>query len=460
MHIEDFHLIRNDKINIVYRSSTSDVMVVNDITFDVLDWWKKGISLEEIVNKYESYKDGISAFIQSLEEPWLDREENVLNSPTVDRRRVHRITLHVSNDCNLRCKYCYAGGGNYNRSRTVMTLQTAKAFVDFCEKTFDHIDIIVFFGGEPMMNVDVMEFICNQFKKDYDEGRSLFIPSFGIITNGTLLTPRIFRFIEKNISILTVSIDGLEKINDVNRVYRDGKGCYAKTAEFIHAIHPLEHVKMQFEATFTQSHVDQGYRMKDISYDLKKEFGIRGFVMSEEGLEPDFLPKYLKTINYSSLIETDFDDLPIEFWLVLRAIVYKESFEFCPIVKDIFAVSSEGLIYPCHMLTGTGGSSLGRIDGINIFNDPSWYTSINSKIHQKENGKCKKCWVRKLCGGCTFKKFYCKEKESFTEEPNEKACELTKQYLEQILLVIAIIRKESTLWPALVRKEEEHRYFC
>lgn len=91
-------------------------------------------------------------------------------------------------------------------------------------------------------------------------------------TNGTLLTPRIFRFIEKNISILTVSIDGLEKINDVNRVYRDGKGCYAKTAEFIHAIHQLEHVKMQFEATFTQSHVDQGYRMKDISYDLEKEF--------------------------------------------------------------------------------------------------------------------------------------------------------------------------------------------
>lgn len=48
----------------------------------------------------------------------------------------------------------------------------------------------------------------------------------------------------------------------------------------------------------------------------------------------------------------------------------------------------------------------------------------------------------------------------FVGEPQEKVCELTKQYLEQILLVIAIIRKESTLWSALVKKEKEHRYFC
>lgn len=460
MNREDFHLAKNEKLNIVYKRSTSDIMVVNDITFHILDLWKNGVVLEEIMNKYEPYKDSIYTFMQSLEASQSVCEETVLKQPMDVTRRIHRITLHVSNDCNLRCKYCYAGGGSYNRPRNIMSLQTAKAFVDFCEKTFDHIDIIVFFGGEPMLNMGVMEFICNQFKRDYNEGRSLFLPSFGIITNGTILTPRIFRFIKENISIITVSIDGLQEMNDVNRVYRNGKGSYAKIAEFIHAIHEIKHVKMQFEATFTQSHADRKYRIKDISYDLENEFGIRGFVMSEDGLEPGFLINYLKTIEYDTLIETDFDDLPVEFWLVLRAIVHKESFQFCPIIKDIFAVNSEGLIFPCHMLTGAEISSLGSIDGVNVFNEPLWYTSFNSKLHGKENEKCKSCWAEKLCGGCTFKKFYSNEKEDFVGEPQEKVCELTKQYLEQILLVIAIIRKESTLWSALVKKEKEHRYFC
>ena len=48
------------------------------------------------------------------------------------RKVIRRITLHISNDCNLRCKYCFGGGGSYNQERNLMTEQTAIEFVDFC----------------------------------------------------------------------------------------------------------------------------------------------------------------------------------------------------------------------------------------------------------------------------------------------------------------------------------------
>lgn len=57
---------------------------------------------------------------------------------------IRRITLHISNDCNLRCKYCFGGGGSYNQERNLMTEQTAIEFVDFCVEQFERVEKIVF----------------------------------------------------------------------------------------------------------------------------------------------------------------------------------------------------------------------------------------------------------------------------------------------------------------------------
>ena len=84
---------------------------------------------------------------------------------------IKRITLHISNDCNLRCKYCFGGGGSYNQERNLMTEQTAIEFVDFCVEQFERVEKIVFFGGEPMLNLKGMEIVCNRFKYYKEEGK-------------------------------------------------------------------------------------------------------------------------------------------------------------------------------------------------------------------------------------------------------------------------------------------------
>lgn len=447
------HLIKGDKINVAYHYPSANIIAVSEVAFRVLESLKAGVPFSEVMDIYGEHKTSIISFIRSLEKI-VDKEDENNNSFEEKKRVLDRITLHVSNDCNLRCKYCFAGGGNYNQARGMMTLQTAHAFVDFCIKHFDKIGEVVFFGGEPMLNVEVMEYICHQLGIYYHTGKSSFVPQFSIITNGTLLTPAILRFIKKNISFITVSIDGPEKINDTNRVYKNGRGSYKKIARFIHTIVKETDVKIQYEATFTNSHIDAHYAHKDIAETLNKEFGIDGLVVNEKEVDAGYTLEYLKTINCEDLTANDFKDLPEDFWHILHAVAHNETRQLCPVVKDIVAIGTDGSIYPCQMLNGSLQNRLGNINGENIFNAPSLYTSVSSKLRGKKNDSCKGCWTQKLCGGCMVKRFYNEKTEEFISTPDPSFCLLTRRYIEQILLLIAAIRQKPYLWSALIEKEK------
>ena len=254
--LQYLHLIKGMDMNIVYNSSTIDLVVVNNRTCDVLDLLKKGIGIQEVETMLKISQDKILEIINSLTKISDNNDKKQCLSP--QSRVVERITLHVSNDCNLRCKYCYAGGGNYKQKRGIMSLQTAKQFVDFCFQNFDAIGTIVFFGGEPLLNMEVMEYVCDAFRRNYEERRIAFMPEFGIITNGTILTDRVFNFIKNNLAFVTVSIDGLKEFNDANRVFINGKGSYKKISKFIHELTEKTKVKIRYEATYTQYHIDRG----------------------------------------------------------------------------------------------------------------------------------------------------------------------------------------------------------
>lgn len=139
MSLDDIHLIKDNQYNIVYHLPSSELKTVNDTTFKVLSLLKEGYSVEDFEDK-----DGhIQSFLYSFFDSSLNNGVES-NAGETNKKRINRITLHVSNDCNLRCKYCYAQGGNYGISRSFMTEQTAEQFVDFCVKEFDVVDRIVF----------------------------------------------------------------------------------------------------------------------------------------------------------------------------------------------------------------------------------------------------------------------------------------------------------------------------
>lgn len=453
MKYSNFHLISDKNNYIAFHYPTSEIILLNEITYNILDSIKNNIPILDISNKYNISQSTLDNFIHLLE----DIEKNKINTKPnddIDKKSIDRITLHVSNDCNLRCKYCYANGGNYNQNRHLMTKETANKFIEFCTQNFNKVNSIVFFGGEPLINIEIMEYICKQFNLYYSNKAIDYIPKFDIITNGTILNDKVVDFIKNNISTITISIDGKKEINDINRIDRNGRGSFEKISNFIHTVKSKTNTRIIYEATYTKDHIANNYTRKDIITDLQKEFAINGMIIEEESIEYTFTFEQIIHTNYENLIESNFKNLPNDFWAILHSIVYKEEIEMCPIAKKIFAINTDGIIYSCHLLNGIEKCSLGSIFEENIFNNPSNYSPFYSIQHLKDNKDCRNCWAQKLCGGCTIKKFYDKKTNTFNMLPNKEFCKKAEKLLEQIILLITHIRKDRKLWTALLEYEK------
>ena len=136
------------------------------------------------------------------------------------------ITLIVTKDCQLACKYCYLVGKNVKER---MSWETAKAFIDYVlshEEEFREESVVWdFIGGEPFLEIELIDKICDYLKTRMFELNHHWFNSyrFSFSTNGiNYHTPEVQNFIKKNREHLSIgiTIDGTEKKHDLNRVYK------------------------------------------------------------------------------------------------------------------------------------------------------------------------------------------------------------------------------------------------
>lgn len=273
------HLVKNDNKYIAFYYPNSKIKIVNELAYNLIIRFQQEKDINDISKEFGIDKEKINDFIDNFEK---SLEESQENKNTIDNGRIfqnhvaNKIMLHVSNDCNLRCKYCYANGGNYNMPRQLMSFTTAENFIQFCIRQFDRIENIVFFGGEPFLNINVMNYICDRFFS-YSKKRNFPMPKFGVVTNGTLLSPSILSFIEQYVSSITVSIDGNKTINDKNRIFSNGDGSFDRISHFIKTIQKVNS-NIHYEATYTLNHYYAKYSYKDIKDYMLAEFGISGII--------------------------------------------------------------------------------------------------------------------------------------------------------------------------------------
>ncbi|ERJ80920.1 radical SAM domain protein [Prevotella disiens JCM 6334 = ATCC 29426] len=445
VNLKETHIITKDNETILFHYPSYTLISINDHIKEILEMIKSGISLSEISLKKNILEADIKKLLVSLNKVITKNLLCKEKGKEIKEGAIHRITLHISNDCNLRCKYCYANGGNYNLHRHLMTKETAKNFYDFCINNFHHIEKIVFFGGEPCINVDVMEYLCSLFY-NYKFDKSLEeLPKFGIITNGTIWNERLISVIKKYITFITVSIDGEKKINDSNRVDKQGKGTYNRIAKFIDYIKHIPSVKVQYEATYTKQHIKENITKDDISLFFRKRFNIEGFLVDEISIEEDN-----HKIDFSV---QNVDNLPECFTDILWAISFKHHLESCQISRLQFAVSTSGLIYPCHMDVGIESLNLGDVKGDNIFNSKhiqDHYPLFNL-INNKEK-LCPNCWCQNLCECCPKSFFYDNEAKKYSLTPNTDKCKYQREYIEKILIAIVKLRKNKGKWQEYVNE--------
>jgi len=439
MNIDHIHIIKGD-INALFHYPTFTLIEVNSLVCDIMTRIKDNEPIETIARDSKLKVTDIENLITNLSNaiPAYTHQEEFVSKK---EKSINRITLHVANDCNLRCSYCYANGGDYNLPRSKMTLDTAAKFVNFCTAHFDKIGSIVFFGGEPLLNPKVIKFICESFEHLYKTGQINYMPQCGIITNGTILTDSILSLIKRYINYITVSIDGPQDLNDFNRRFINGKGSYVKIAEFIRKINSETNVYIKYEATYTSFHRQNGWSKSDVKRYLMNEFNIKGTIASDINNQHD-----------SNIQDNQEMSFPEGFFSILTSIAHKVYKEMCPVGNNIVAISTDGEIYPCHMNNGRKHLSLGNISSENIFNNTDKYLSNFPylKSISKVNEPCVNCWANPICGGCSMRWFYNEKMRKYNILPNNSLCESNKKHIENILLQIIRLRKDKTKWTKLL----------
>lgn len=446
--LENIHLFERNEEYASFDKNTFSLTPLNKFTYQVIKMLQDGVGVKSISLQLNVPINEIETLINRLT-PQIVNENKGKDIDKEEKPVIRRITLHISNDCNLRCKYCYASGGNYKMKRGLMTEATASAFVDFCVHTFGKVENIVFFGGEPFMNPSIIKFVCEKFTNLKEDGVIDYCPNFGAITNGTIGSEKAMSLIKRYFSFVTVSIDGPQVINDFNRVDCYGNGSYARIKEFIEKAKNIPNLLLRYEATFTEEHVKMGYTHQSIKDFLKKEFELEGDVVNEHNMEQKSM--YANKVVETAEDKTEYDST---FWSVLSAVVERQAKTMCPLYRGMLAVSVDGDLFPCHMNAGDSKCSLGNVKAENIYTNKMPFVKKQPGLHNKfkDNSVCNRCWSNKICGGCSRLWFYDEDKHVYNTNPKEKLCRANNRYLEEILFQIIHLRKNPQKWNQFVNE--------
>ena len=285
---------------------------------------------------------------------------------------VKALCLHIAHDCNLACKYCFAEEGEYHGRRALMSFEVGKKALDFLiANSGNRVNLEVdFFGGEPLMNWDVVKQLVEYGRSREKECNKKF--RFTITTNGVLLNDEIMDFCNREMSNVVLSLDGRKEVNDRMRPFRNGSGSYDLIVPKFQKFAESRGTKDYFvRGTFTRNNLDFS---KDVLH-----FADLGFKkLSIEPVVAD--PKEPYSIREEDLpqIMEEYDRLAKEF---IKRKKEGRGFQFFHFMIDLnqgpcvakrlsgcgsgteyLAVTPWGDFYPCHQFVGMEDFLLGNVD--------------------------------------------------------------------------------------------------
>lgn len=448
------HKYKMNNYNIVVDVNSGAVHIVDDIAFDILDCIGEEINefpsreiIECLLDKYnenelmdtydelyELYKDG-QIFFKDVYEEFSNVTENT---------PIKAMCLNVAHDCNLRCEYCFASKGDFGKGRVLMSLETGKKAIDFLIKNSGtrHNLELDFFGGEPLMNFDVVKKIveyARSIEKKYNKNFR-----FTITTNGLLLTDEIIDFINSEMSNVVLSLDGRKEINDLLRVTPNKKGCYdIIVPKYKKLVKSRKDKDYYVRGTFTKHNLDFAndiIHMADLGF---KNISIEPVVSD---------PK----LSYS-IREEDLKRVFEEYENIAKKIIERKksgkSFNFFHFILDLqqgpcaikrlrgcgcgneyVAITPNGDIFPCHQFVGYDDWKIGNLNE-ETFDYKMKDKFSKTNIYSKQD--CKKCWAKFYCsGGCNANNM---QYEGDILKSHKIACELEKKRVECAIMINAAL---------------------
>ena len=439
---------------IVIDVNSGAVHEVSDIVYDILDYYKE-TPLEEIPallsGKYsrEGVLEALEDVAGLVDDGMLYADDSQITLEMLEGRGavIKAMCLHVAHDCNMACKYCFGDKGAFEGERSLLSLETGKKAIDFLlahSGSRRNLEID-FFGGEPLMNFEVVKALVaygKEAEKVYEKNIR-----FTITTNGLLLDDAKADFINENMDNVILSIDGRPSVNDNMRKTVNGRGTYdIITQNYLRFVEKRKGT-YYVRGTFTRENLD-------FSEDVK-HLADKGFKnVSVEPVVTDASMGYALREEDKDAIFREYDKLTDLYLEYAKA---GENFEFfhfnvdlnqgpcvvkrvsgCGAGTEYVAVSPEGDIYPCHQFVGNKDFRLGNLNDGDFEN--KWYDEFNrAHIYNKE--KCRDCWAKFYCSGGCHANAYHMNRDIL--KPYELGCELEKKRIECAIAIKAVLADEE-----------------
>ena len=354
------------------------------------------------------------------------------------------MCLNIAHACNLTCSYCFAGQGNYKGEHALMPFETGKAALDMLVRESGkrrNLEVD-FFGGEPLLNWDVVKGLVEYGRSLEREHGKRF--RFTLTTNGVLIDDDVIDFCNREMYNVVLSLDGRPEVHDRFRVDRKGRGSYdmivPKFREFVrrrggqnyyirgtYTRHNLDFVndvlhmadlgftQLSMEPIVTSPGDPEALREEDLPvlYDQYEQLAVKMLSRKQEGKGFDF---YHYTI--------DLENGPC---------LYKR-LGGCGSGTEYLAVTPSGDLYPCHQFVGDDAYLMGNVrEGVTR---PDLYKEFSS-CGLASRQECESCWAKLYCaGGCAANAYHA------TGDINgiyEYGCKLFRKRLESALMMQAAL---------------------
>ena len=444
------HQYKLNGFNIVLDTCSGAVHAVDEVAYDIISLYEskeKEEIIDFILKKYEGREDvNREEILLCLEDIENLKAAGKLFTPDTfepmadtlkDRSKniVKALCLHVAHTCNLNCEYCFASQGKYHGDRALMSFEVGKRALDFLiENSGNRRNLEVdFFGGEPLMNWDVVKKLVLYARSiEKEKGKNF---RFTLTTNGMLIDDDVIEFSNREMHNVVLSLDGRKEIHDSVRVDYAGKGSFdtivPKFQKFVKERGDKEYY---MRGTFTHNNPDF---LKDIEVMLDLGFdkiSMEPVVCAPtdksaltEGDKPIIYDQYERLANLMLTRRKEGKAFTFYHYMIdLKGgpCVYKR-ISGCGSGTEYMAVPPWGDLYPCHQFVGDEKFKLGNIfDGVTNTEKVAEFKSCNAYSRPE----CRDCWAKLYCsGGCAANAYHA---TGSIKGIYEYGCDLFKKRME------------------------------
>lgn len=459
------HQYKNNGYNIVLDVNSGSVHVMDDLCYDVTEVLDRqygelaseslsspeisGILERELGSTYkkEELEEALLEIAELVKAGQLftkDAFAGMVQMVKEHKTVVKALCLHIAHDCNLACKYCFAEEGEYHGRRALMSYEVGRKALDFliANSGNRHNLEVDFFGGEPLMNWEVVKQLVNygrEQEKLYDKHFR-----FTLTTNGVLLSDEVMEFCNREMANVVLSLDGRKEVNDMMRPFRNGKGSYdlivPKFRKFAESRGQTDYY---VRGTFTHHNLDfaqDAIHFADLGF---RQMSIEPVVASPEeeyAIREEDLPVILEQYDQlaAEYIKRKKEGRGFNFFhfmLDLKAgPCVAKRLSGCGSGTEYLAVTPWGDFYPCHQFVGQEEFLLGNVD-VGIVNTPVRDEFKLCNVYAKE--ACRDCFARFYCsGGCAANSYHF---HGQITDAYEIGCVMQKKRIECAIMIKAAL---------------------